>query len=219
MGSKRGNPFFERCHRLLMKLWEKRGSTYGMWKSQLLKGVPLLGAGSSLTMNVEVEEADGRIVGSKEVSKFVTDYLIQSQVISAIMRLVDEKEGWDGPKHVADHVYGIDYLVGSQLVNEFTRCSGRRAFDLMALSLPRWGNWRVRSRCWLGNIVEMSLRHSFGVKLAHGIMTRVLGETLGSLWRTYEGPDDVPGTYVHWLRHGTIYWCPDELPRRREYSP
>lgn len=36
-------------------------------------------------------------------------------------------------------MYGIDYLVGSQLVNEFTRCNGRRAFNLMALSLPKVG--------------------------------------------------------------------------------
>ncbi|KAF2444912.1 hypothetical protein P171DRAFT_431698 [Karstenula rhodostoma CBS 690.94] len=59
---------------------------------------------------------------------------------------------------------------------------------------------------------------SFGFKLAHGLIIRVLGDTLGSLWRANDGSDDVPGTYAHWLRYGTIHWCPDKLPQRQEWK-
>lgn len=53
-------------------------------------------------------------------------------------------------------------------------------------------------------IVEACLQKSFGFKLAHELILWVFGDTLGSLWRKHEGPDNVPGTYVHWLRHGTM---------------
>ena len=55
-------------------------------------------------------------------------------------------------------------------------------------------------------IVESCLCRSFGFKLAHGLVLEMVGVTLGSLWREHEGSDNIPGTYAHWLRHGTMYW-------------
>jgi len=58
----------------------------------------------------------------------------------------------------------------------------------------------------------------FGFKLAHGMILKVMKETLGSLWRSMDGTDNVPETYAHWLRHGTQFWCPDELPATLEFE-
>ena len=32
------------------------------------------------------------------------------------------------------------------------------------------------------------------------------------------GSDDVPGTYAHWLRDGTMYWNPDAVPPTLEFK-
>ena len=61
-------------------------------------------------------------------------------------------------------------------------------------------------------IVEACLQRSFGFKLAHGLILRVFGDTLGSLWRKHEGSDDVQGTYAHWLRYGSMYWNQGGIP-------
>ena len=44
------------------------------------------------------------------------------------------------------------------------------------------------------------------VKLAQGIVVRILGETLCSLWTGNEGADDLEGTYARWLWEGTMFW-------------
>ncbi|MCJ1283978.1 hypothetical protein MMC26_003309 [Xylographa opegraphella] len=207
--SGRNNPLFERCHKLLLHLWAADGgkeSTEGMHDSPLLKGVPLMGT-SSLTM-----EEDGKKLGPEVVKKILTDYIIQGQVISLVMGLIDEEDGWDGPKYVAEHVYGIEYMVGSQLINEITAWDGQKAFRLMSLSLPKEGELESEEQKEARQIVEACLQKSFGFKLAHGLILRVLGPTLGSLWRKHEGSDDVPGTYAHWLRRATVYWNQDDLP-------
>ena len=59
LASGRDNPFFERCHRLLLKLWDADGgktSTKGMLCSVLLKGVPLTGGEFTI-------EEEGGILG------------------------------------------------------------------------------------------------------------------------------------------------------------
>ena len=203
-----GNAFFARCHRLLLQLWAEDGgrvSTEGMHRSPLLKGVPLMGGSFTI-------EEDGETIGPEEVRVLLTDYIIQGQAISMVMGLVDEEDGWDGPKYVAEHVYLIEFMVGSQLINEFTNWDGRKAFDLMSLSLPKEGEVENEEQGKAREIVEACLQRSFGFKLAHGLILRVMGETLGSLWRKHEGSDNVPGTYAHWLRHATIYWNQDKIP-------
>lgn len=133
-----------------------------------------------------------------------------------VMGLVDEEDGWNGPEYVAKHVWTTDYMVGSQLINEYTAWNGPRAFELMSLALPKPNEKETEDQKLAREIVENCLSRSFGFKLATGLILRVLGETLSSLWRKHEGSDDVGGTYAHWLRHGTLYWCQDALPLRAE---
>ena len=202
------NPFFARCQRLLLQLWNEDGgkvSTDGMHANPLLKGLPLMGGEFTI-------QEEGRTIGPEETSKMLTDYIIQGQVMTMVMGLVDEEDGWDGPLYVADHVYAIEFMVGAQLINDITAWDGRKAFDLMSLSLPKEGEIESEEQRQARDIVENVLSRSFGFKLAHGMILRVFGETLGSLWRKYEGSDNVHGTYAHWLRYGTTYWTQDAVP-------
>ncbi|KAI1327781.1 hypothetical protein F5Y16DRAFT_185379 [Xylariaceae sp. FL0255] len=199
--ARKNNPLFERAHRLLLKLWEGRVDTEGMSASPLLKDVPMMG-----------------LHLGEMVSRELTDYIIQGQCVRLVMRLVDEDGGWDGPRYCAEKVYAIEYMQGSQLINEFTDWNGPEAFRLMSLTLPKDGEEVSEDQRKAREIVEACLSKSFGFKLAHGIIIKVLGETLGSLWRKHTGSDDVPGTYGHWLRYGMIHWCPDTLPERLEFE-
>jgi hypothetical protein len=129
-----------------------------------------------------------------------------------VMGLIDEEDGWNGPKYIAEHVYGIDFMVGSQLINDITGWNRQKAFDLMSLSLPKGGEVESAEQKQAREILEACLQKSFGFKLAHGLILRVFGDMLGSLWRKHEGSDNVPGTYAHWFRHGTVYWNQDGIP-------
>jgi len=213
--SGRNNPFFLRCHQLLLKLWAADGgkdSTEGMHTSPLLKGVPLMGD-SSMSF-----EENGRKYEPEEVDRMLSDYIIQGQAMTMVQGLVDEEGGWDGPKYTAEHVCAIEFMVGSQLINQMTAWSGTLAFELMSLSLPTEGEIENEKQKQAREIVEACLQRSFGFKLAHGLVIRVLGDTLGSLWRKHVDSDNVPGTYAHWLRHGTMYWCQDALPATEDFK-
>jgi len=205
LASGRDNPLFARCHRLLLQLWGGKMNTEGMHSSPLLEGVPLMGGEFTI-------EDGARSIGKEEVSRMLTDYIIQGQVITMVMGLVDEGDGWDGPEYVAKHVYAVEFMVGAQLINEMTAWNGRKAFYLMSLSLPKEGEVENAEQKEAREIVEACLQRSFGFKLAHGLILRVFGDTLGSLWRKHEGSDDVQGTYAHWLRYGSMYWNQDGIP-------
>lgn len=196
----KGNALFQRCHDLLLALWAEDGgktSTEGMHLSSLLQGVPLMKSGEDDSDELQVE---------------LSDYIIQGQAIRMAMGSVDEEAGWDGPAYVQSHVYAMEYMVGSQLINEMTAWNGKRAFELMSLRLPGDGEVESPDQTLAREIVEGCLSKSFAFKLAHGLIIAVLGETLGSLWRSHEGSDDVPGTYAHWLRYGMGHWTQDRLP-------
>ncbi|KAK3902450.1 hypothetical protein C8A05DRAFT_33862 [Staphylotrichum tortipilum] len=210
-----GNALFERCHRLLLTLWAAEGgktSTDGMHASPLLKGVPLMGGEHTII------EADGTFIGKEETSRLLTDYIIQGQVASAVMGLVDEQDGWDGPAYCVEHVYALNFMVGSQYINELTAWDGQKAFDLMSLPVPKEGEKESDDQRGAREIVEGCLTRSFGFKLAHGLILRVNKVTLGSLWRDNPGSDVVPGTYAAWLRHGIEHWTQDAVPERLELS-
>ncbi|KAJ9294731.1 hypothetical protein DTO271G3_6651 [Paecilomyces variotii] len=214
--SGRNNPLFARCHRLLLELWAADGgktSTEGMHSSPLLKGVPLMGGWFT------IEEEDGTVINVEDSGKLLTDYIIQGQVMTMVMGLVDDEDGWDGPKYVAEHVYGIEFMEGSQLINVFTEWNGRKAFELMSLPLPKEGEEESAEQKQAREIIEACLQKSFGFKLAHGLILRVYKETLGSLWRDNEGSDNVPGTYAHWFRHATLFWNQDIVPPPLEFRP
>ncbi len=119
---------------------------------------------------------------------------------------MDEEDNWDGPKYCREHVYAIDFMVGSQLINEITDWNGPRQFELMSLSLPKEGEEVSEEQKQATDIVIQCLTRSFGFKLATGLILRVYGDTLSSLWRKNVGSDVVPGTYAHWFRHATANW-------------
>ncbi|CAG8403784.1 unnamed protein product [Penicillium salamii] len=204
------NALFERCHRLLIALWATDGgktSTDGMHASPLLQGVPLMGGTFTIT------EEDGTLIGPAEVSRLLTDYIIQGQAASAVMGLVDAEENWNGPAYCSEHFYAIEFMEGSQLINDLTAWNGQEAFDLLSLPIPKEGVRVSEKQQKACGIVEACLTRSFGFKLAHGLILRVNKVTLGSLWRDNPGSDVIPGTYASWLRHGIAYWNQNEVPR------
>jgi hypothetical protein len=214
--SRRNNPLFERSQRLLLALWDADGgkiSTEGMHASPLLKGLPLLGEGDE---SLAFEE-NGRKYEYPEVSRMLTDYIVQGQAMSMVMGLIDEDDGWNGPEYVAKHVYAMEFME-AQLINEFTEWNGPEAFRLMSLPLPKAGEQESKDQARARGIVEGCLQRCFGFKLAHGLILRVYGHTLGSLWRKHEGADDVRGTYADWFRYGTVHWCQDRLPAAQEWT-
>jgi len=87
LGCHRNNPLFERCHKLFLELWASDGrktSTEGMHSSPLLKELPLLGGRHTI-------EEGGKKIGPAEVSKMLTDYVIQGQVMTLVVGLVDAR--------------------------------------------------------------------------------------------------------------------------------
>ena len=130
-----------------------------------------------------------------------------------VMSLIDEDDGWNGPTYAAEHIFAMDSMQYSQTVNKHTSWDGKRAFRLMSLSLPAGREAENADQKQAREMVEACLGKSFSVKLAHGrLVLNILGHTLGSLWRKHEGSDDIPGTYAHWLRYGTIHWNQVGLP-------
>lgn len=182
-----------------------------MWSNALLKGVPLMKCTTSI-------EDNGFSIGPEGLSKTFTDYIIQGQVISLVMGLVDVEEGWNGPHYVANHIYRIDFMVGSQLINSMRNWNGNMAFKLMSLSIPRGGEEETEDQVKAREIVIERLTRSSGFELAHGLILRVLGGTLGSLWRKYEESDNMPDTYAHWLRYGASHWNQDNIPPRMNFT-
>ncbi|CAG9949911.1 unnamed protein product [Clonostachys rosea f. rosea IK726] len=214
LASTPNNPLFARCHKLFLALWAEDGgktSTDGMHASPLMKPLPLMKA----PVTLEFEE-DGKKYGHEEVSKLLTDYIIQCQTLTLVMGLVDEEDGWNGPEYTAKHLFAIEYMEGSQLINVFTGWNGPKAWELMSLPLPKEGETETEEQKKAKEIVQGCLQRSWGFKLAHGLIVRVMGPTLGSLWRANPGSDNVPGTYAHWLRYGIEHWSPDHDPASLE---
>jgi hypothetical protein len=205
--SNRGNPLFQRAHDLFLALWAEDGgkvNTDGMRNSSLLEGVPMMTA-PSFTEN-------GRTYSVEEASAMLTDYIIQGQALTKAMSTVDPRDDWNGPEYVAEHVYAIEFMVGSQLINDLTSWDGSLAFALMSLPIPRSDEVESEEQKKARAIVESCLSRSFGFKLATGLILRVMGDTLSSLWRRHVGSDNVPNTYAHWLRYGIEHWNQNELP-------
>lgn len=208
------NPLIQRSHRLLLALWAEDGGktcTDGMHASGLLKDLALT------PFNLSFNE-DGKVYSADDVTRMLADYIIQGQALSMVMNTEDAEDGWNGPKYSAEHVYAIDYMVGSQLINEMTAWNGPRQFELMSLPLPKEGETESQDQKLAREIVEACLGKSFGFKLATGLIVRLLGDTLSSLWRRHTGADNEPGTYADYLRYGMRYWNQKELPDRQKWE-
>ncbi len=128
------------------------------------------------------------------------------------MGLLDVESDWYGPKYVAEKIYGIEEAEYSDLINEKAGYDGEMAFKVMSLQLHEGVDFENDGQRLATEIVEACLQKIFVLKLAHGMVVKIAGETLGSLWRANEGSDNVPGTYSHWLRYGLTYWNQSELP-------
>ena len=185
-----------------------------MHSSPLLNGTELLG--SDLTYDAEGQT--GCIIPLCKARMLLTDYIIQVQVMSLVMGLVDKDDGWDGPNYSAKHIYAMEYIEGSQFINSYTKWNGFRAFELMSLQLPKESETESSAEQKLAQeIVQECLRRSFASKLAHGMILKMYHETLGSLWRKHMASGRIPGTYACYLRHGMLFWCPENLPPRVEF--
>jgi hypothetical protein len=212
--SNRGNPLFQRAHDLFLALWAEEGGkvdTVGMHKSPLLEGVPM--------MTAPAFTEEGKTYDVEEASALLTDYIIQGQALTMAMSAEDPRDGWNGPEYVRTHVYAIEFMVGAQLINDLTKWDGSLAYALMSLPLPRSGEAESDEQKKAKAIVKSCLSRSFGFKLATGLILRVLGDTLSSLWRQHIGSDNVPGTYAHWLRYGIVHWNQNEVPSPIEWKP
>jgi len=212
--SNRGNPLFQRAHNLFLALWAEDGgkiSTDGMHNSPLLEGVPMMTAPSF--------SEDGRTYSVEEASAMLTDYIIQGQALTKAMSSLDPRDGWNGPEYVAKHVYAIEFMVGAQLINDLTSWDGSLAFTLMSLPVPQNSETESDEQKRGRAIVNSCLSRSFGFKLATGLILRVMGDTLSSLWRRHVGSDNVPNTYAHWLRYGTEHWNQNEVPPPIKWKP
>lgn len=215
LASNKNNALFSRCQKLLLALWNADGgktSTDGMHASPLLKEVPLMSAQDSLSF-----EENGVFYGPEDVKRLLSDYIIQGQVMTLVMGLIDDEDGWDGPEYAAKHIYAMDYMERSQLINVYTQWNGPRAWELMSLPLPADGAEETEDQKLAREIVVGCLQRSWGFKLAHGLIIRVMGQTLGSLWRKHEGSDNVPGTYAHWFRYGVANWDQKTVPPKLDF--
>ncbi|EGX88950.1 capsule polysaccharide biosynthesis protein, putative [Cordyceps militaris CM01] len=211
MAAKRGNALFQLCHRFLLQLWGEDGgrtSPQGMHRSALFRGLPLAGEGNAALTWTE----NGRTVALDEGRRLLTDYLFQGQAINMVMGTVDEELGWDGPRYGREHVFAVDFLTGSQLINQLTRWDGARQFALLSLRLPADGEEETADQREARATVEQCLARSFAFKLATGLILRVMGDTLGALWKKNAESDNRPNTYAHWFRHATTYYSQKELP-------
>ncbi|TQV91521.1 capsule polysaccharide biosynthesis protein [Cordyceps javanica] len=211
MAGQRENIFFQHCHRFLIKLWGENGgrtSPSGIHRSPLFKGLPLAGEGNTGLTWTE----DGRTITLDEGRRILTDYLFQGQVINMVMGTVDVEAGWDGPRYGRNHIFAIDFLTGSQLINHLTSWNGPRQFELFSLCLPTHGERETEDQREAREIVEQCLTRSFGFKLATGLILRVMGDTLGALWKKNAESDNKPNTYAHWFRYATTYYNQSELP-------
>jgi hypothetical protein len=126
--------------------------------------------GAALGGEYTITEEDGTFIGPEEASRLLSDYIIQGQAVTAAMGVVDEEGNWNGPAYSAGHVYNIEFMSGSQYINEFADWNGQLAFDLMSLQLPKDGETESAQQQRARETVEACLTQSFGFKLAHGLI-------------------------------------------------
>lgn len=212
MAARRNNSLFLRCHKFLIKLWAENGgrtSPLDMHRSPLFNGLPRFGEDNPALSWTE----NGRTFTQEEGSRMLTDYLFQGQTLNMVMGTIDVDDGWNGPQYGKDHIFAIDFLPGSQLINDLTAWNGPRQFELLSMKLPAADEEENEDQKQARDIVEQCLARSFAFKLATGMILRVMGDTLGTLWKKNAESDNVPGTYAHWLRHATTYFNQSELPK------
>ena len=78
------------------------GGKTSMNGSVLLKGVPLMGENCRNKVEGKNIGKEKRNIGKEEKRRLVTGYIIQTQVMSMVMGLVDDEDGCNGPQYMRE---------------------------------------------------------------------------------------------------------------------
>jgi hypothetical protein len=205
------NPLIRRAHYILLKLWEGKTNTTGMHKHPLVSHVPLL----RVTKEVVVEEeGKEKMVINDEA---MTDYAIQIQCMGAAQRWYDPSDNWDGPTYVRDKCYLLNMIEATYIHEQLTSWSGKRQHELFSLPLPQAGEEPTEDQALARKIVERVVGEAWCIKLGHGFSAKLFGaDTLGMLWRKFDGSDCGEGTYAGWLRWAEVSVRQDRAMERMQ---
>lgn len=220
------NPLVQRAHKILLKLWEGKTSTAGMHAHPLVNHVPLM----AVPAEVQAEKTNSSTAQNRDDDATLndhtmTDYAIQIQAMGAAQRWQDPSPSspWDGPRYVREKCWLYNMVESAYVSEQLCGWSGRRAFDLLSLSMPAEGEAESVDQVLARRIVEESVARSWCLKLMHGFSARLFGgDTLGILWRKNLGSDAREGTYAAWLRWAQVNCVQEGLLERLDvpvYEP
>ncbi|KAJ7248393.1 hypothetical protein C8J57DRAFT_1672910 [Mycena rebaudengoi] len=211
------NPLVLRAHRILLKIWEGKTITTGMHAHALVSHVPFVRVPTKDNVDSGSEDQDGLDFQADDAA--MTDYVIQIQALSAAQHWLDEQDGWDGPKYVREKMWLVNALDGALTIEEMTGWSGQRQLELFSLQIPKHGEKETADQVLARQVVEKAVGESWCLKLWHGYLAKILGaDSLGMLWRKYEGSDNGEGTYAGWLRWAEVN-CRQDCPIQRMEVP
>lgn len=188
------NPLVLRAHKILLKLWEGKTSTTGMHDHPLVQHVPLM------VVPPEVATEGDQDLNAINDST-MTDYAIQIQAMGSAQRWLDPDDGWNGPQYVREKCWLYNMVDMAYVSEQLTAWSGKRAFELLSLEMPKVGEPEGADQALARLIVDRSVRESWCLKLMHGFSAKLFGgDTLGILWRKHIGSDAREGTYAAYMR-------------------
>ncbi|KAJ7245714.1 hypothetical protein C8J57DRAFT_1452186 [Mycena rebaudengoi] len=189
-------------------IWEGKTITTGMHAHALVSHVPFVRVPTKDNVDSGSEDQDGLDFQADDAA--MTDYVIQIQALSAAQHWLDEQDGWDGPKYVREKMWLVNALDGALTIEEMTGWSGQRQLKLFSLQIPKHGEKET---------ADQAVGESWCLKLWHGYLAKILGaDSLGMLWRKYEGSDNGEGTYAGWLRWAEVN-CRQDCPIQRMEVP
>jgi len=208
------NPLVRRAHYILLKLWEGKNNTTGASRHPLVSHVPLMRVPQEVTVD---DEGAGKMVINDEV---MTDYAVQIQCLGAAERWKDEEGGWDGPQYVREKCWLYSMIDGTYVHEQMTNWTSKKQHELFSLTLPAAGEVETDDQSLARAIVEKAIAESWCMKLGHGFAAKLFGaDTLGMLWRKYDGTDCQEGTYGGWLRWAEVNCQQDAAPKPLEIPP
>ena len=88
--------------KLVTDSWDEDGGKTSINGSVLLKGVPLMGENCRNKVEGKNIGKEKRNIGKEEKRRLVTGYIIQTQVMSMVMGLVDDEDGCNGPQYMRE---------------------------------------------------------------------------------------------------------------------
>ena len=195
----KANPLVARAHAVFLRVWEGRKDTRGAHAHPLVCHVPLMRVPGEIVVD---EEGKGKMEIDDEG---MTDYAIQIQCMGAAQRWVDKEAGWDGPKYVREKAWLVSMMEAAFAHEQLTSWTSARQFELLKLRVPKEGEEEGEEQRKAREVVEKVVGESWCLKLSHGVSAKLFGaDTLGMLWRKYDGSDCEEGTYAAWLRWAEV---------------